>query len=77
MTLCFQILDLSLNKINFHFGNFLPIFTQQHDRVGQNWHFANFAKYVEILWFCRDITKIATPVRTKMCILSKNLDTLL
>ena len=59
MTLCFQILDLSLNKINFHFGNFLPIFTQQHDKVGQNWHFANFAKSAEIWWFCRDITKIA------------------
>ena len=24
MTLCFQIMDLSLNKINFHFGNFYP-----------------------------------------------------
>ena len=59
MTLCFQILDLSLKKIIFHFGNFLPIFTQQHDKVGQNWHFANFAKSVEIWWFWRDITEIA------------------
>ena len=59
MTLCFQILDLSFNKINFHFGNFLPIFLQQHDKVGQNWHFANCAKSVEIWWFCGGITKIA------------------
>ena len=51
MILCFQILDLSFNKINFPFGNFLPIFTQQYGKVGQNWHFANFAKSVEIWWF--------------------------
>ena len=54
MILCFQILDLNLNKINFHFGNFLPIFTQQHGKAGQNWHFANFAKSDEIWWFCGD-----------------------
>ena len=59
MILCFQIFDLSLNKINFHFGNFLPIFTQQHGKVGQNWNFAKFAKFVEIWWFWDDITKIA------------------
>ena len=59
MMLCFQILDLSFNKINFHFGKFLPIFTQQHGKVSQNWHFANFAKSVEILLFYGDITKIA------------------
>ena len=59
MILWFQILDLSLNKINFPFGNFSPIFTQQHGKVGQNWHFANFAKSVEIWWFYGDITKIA------------------
>ena len=34
MILWFQILDMSLNKINFHFGNFSPIFTQQHGKVG-------------------------------------------
>ena len=59
MILCFQILDLSFNKINFPFGNFSPIFTQQDGKVGQNWHFANFAKSVEIWWFYGDITKIA------------------
>ena len=78
MILGFQILDLSLNKINFPFENFYPIFTQQHGKVGQNWHFANFAKSVEIWWFYGDITdKNCTPVRSKMCILSENLDTLL
>ena len=35
MILCIQILDLSFNKINFPFGNFLPIFEQQHGKVGQ------------------------------------------
>ena len=38
MILWFQILDLSFNKINFHFGNFSYIFTQQHGKVGQIWH---------------------------------------
>ena len=59
MILYFQILDLRLNKINFYFGTFLPIFRQQHGKVCQNWHFANFAKSVEIWWFYGDITKIA------------------
>ena len=59
MIFCFQILDLSLYKNNFHFGTFLPIFRQQHGKVGQNWHFANFAKSDEIWWFCGDITKNA------------------
>ena len=60
MILCFQILDLCVNKINFHFGNFLPIITRQHSKVGQNRHFANFAKFVEIWWFCGDIIKIVS-----------------
>ena len=59
MILCFKILDFSFNKINFPFGNFSPIFTQQHGKVGQYWHFANFAKSVEIWCFYGDITKIA------------------
>ena len=59
MILWFQILDLSLNKIYFPFGNFSPIFTQQYGKVCQNWYFANFANSVEIWWFYRDITKNA------------------
>ena len=70
MILSFQILDLSLNKINFYFSSFLPIFKQQHGKVGQNWHFANNAKSCEIWWFCGDITKMASLLGLKMCILS-------
>ena len=59
MILYFQKLELSLDKINIHFGTSIPIFRQQQGKIGQNWHFANFAKSVEIWWFCGDITKIA------------------
>ena len=75
MILCFKILHLSLNKINFHFCNFLSIFTQQHGKVGQNWHFANYAKSDEIRWFCGDITKIA-PLLGLKCAFQAKIETL-
>ena len=66
MILCFQILDLSCNKINFLFGDYLPIiFTQQHGKIDQTWHFANYEKSCEICWFYGDIPNIASPLGLK------------